>query len=413
MPAFAQKPKSTWQPVPAQSTTFGWSHLGQNHDSSLSGYQTVQQTVQPQAEELEVSSIGTHMRFGHDFSGIPVRSPVAGVIQPKLTVNTPGDAYEQEADRVAEQVMRMASPIQRHTTEDQLVQRKTTGDVQGQTVPPIVHEVLRSPGQPLDSATRACMEPRFGRDFGHVRVHYGDKATIAANKVHARAFTLGRDIVFDQREYSPGTSEGRLLLAHELVHVVQQLGARVPIPVQTRDNGTSRADINLVTATKTDLNAAPAQHSPRVVLPAPPMVARGERWDAFWGVGPLDALKAKELADKSLNAARQTGLPGVHNGPADAWRHCYWNCLMTDELGKDQAKFVADNHEKHGDGPAIENLMDSRNNWEGRECGGSNCDPCCQTKLDTGVLDVIEGGKMVPSKTTPRTGGKQSDKYEY
>ena len=86
-------------------------------------------------------------------------------------------------------------------------------------------------------------------------------------------------------------------------------------------------------------------------------------------------MKGKELADKSLKADANTGLPGPHNGPADAWRHCYWNCLMTDEIGKDQAEFVADNHEKHGGGPAIENLMDSRNNWEGRECG-SNCDTC-------------------------------------
>jgi hypothetical protein len=143
------------------------------------------------------------------------------------------------------------------------------------------------------------------------------------------------------------------------------------------------------------------------------MIARGEKWDAFWGVGPFDAMKASELADKSKAAAGKTGLPGLHNGPADAWRHCYWNCLMTAEIGKGQAAFVAENHEEHGKGPAVENLMDRRNNWEGRECGGKNCDNCCQTKLDAGKLDVIEGGKMVPSKPTTRTGGKQTDKYDY
>jgi hypothetical protein len=270
-------------------------------------------------------------------------------------------------------------------------------------VPRVVDEALHSHGQPLDARTRDFFENRFGHDFGSVRTHVDNQAHSAARSVNARAFTVGRDIVFDRGEYSPGTSEGRLLLAHELVHVVQQQGA----------SGTSRADTNHAASANPRLNAASAQHSPRVMLPAPPMVARGEKWDAFWDVGPLDALKAKELADKSLKAAKKTGLPGLHNGPADAWRHCYWNCLMTDEIGRDQAKTIADNHEKHGGGPAVENLMDSRNNWEGRECGGANCDPCCQTKLDTGVLDVIEAGEMVPSKKTSRTGGKQTDKYTY
>jgi len=247
----------------------------------------------------------------------------------------------------------------------------------------VVNEALGSEARPLDEGTRGFFEDRFGQDLGSARIHVGDRASTAARSIHARAFTLGRDIVFDRGEYSPGTGEGRRLLAHELTHVAQQTGGSAP------------------------------QGSGGVGLSAPPMVARGEKWDAFWDVGPLDALKAKELADKALAAAKKTGLPGLHNGPGDAWRHCYWNCIMTDEIGRDQAKSIADNHEKHGGGPAVENLMDSRNNWEGRECGGSSCDPCCQGKLDAGTLDVIEGGKMVPSKATPRTGGKQSDKYTY
>jgi Domain of unknown function (DUF4157) len=202
MPAFAQKPKSTWQPLPA-------------HQQRLQR----KWTSQPQAEELKASS-GT--RFEHDFSGIPARSPVAGVIQPKLTVSTPGDAYEQEADRVAEQVMRMASPRQRRTTEEQLVQRKTVGDVQGQTAPPIVHEALSSPGQPLDSATRAFMEPRFGRDFSQVRVHTNAEAARSAASIQARAYTLGNNIVFAADEYQPSTSQYQRVLAHELTHVIQQ-----------------------------------------------------------------------------------------------------------------------------------------------------------------------------------------------
>jgi hypothetical protein len=91
-------------------------------------------------------------------------------------------------------------------------------------VPPIVHEVLRQPGQPLDPATRSTMELRFGHDFSGVRVHTDGAATESARTVKARAFTVGRNIVFDSGQYEPGTRRGQSLLAHELAHVVQQSG---------------------------------------------------------------------------------------------------------------------------------------------------------------------------------------------
>jgi GH24 family phage-related lysozyme (muramidase) len=105
------------------------------------------------------------------------------------------------------------------------MQRRPTNLAEPSTVPPIVYEVLRSPGQPLDPATRAFMEPRFGHDFSQVRVHADAKAAESARAVNALAYTLGRDVVFGNEQYSPGTSEGRRLLAHELVHVVQQWAA--------------------------------------------------------------------------------------------------------------------------------------------------------------------------------------------
>ena len=89
-------------------------------------------------------------------------------------------------------------------------------------VPPIVHEVLRSSGQPLDAATRAFFEPRFGHDFSRVRVHTDATAAESASAVKARAYTAGQDIVFEAGRYSPHSSGGKLLLAHELTHVVQQ-----------------------------------------------------------------------------------------------------------------------------------------------------------------------------------------------
>jgi hypothetical protein len=102
------------------------------------------------------------------------------------------------------------------------LQRRSTQQPGLSTVPPIVHDVLRSPGQPLDHTTRAFMEPRFGYGFSQVRVHTDAQATDSAQAVNALAYTVGRDVVFGAGQYAPQTSEGRRLLAHELTHVVQQ-----------------------------------------------------------------------------------------------------------------------------------------------------------------------------------------------
>jgi len=89
-------------------------------------------------------------------------------------------------------------------------------------VPPIVHDVLRSPGQPLDASTRAFMEPRFGHDFSDVRVHTDSRAAESAAAVSALAYTVGQSVVFGAGQFAPGTGAGRRLLAHELTHTVQQ-----------------------------------------------------------------------------------------------------------------------------------------------------------------------------------------------
>jgi hypothetical protein len=89
-------------------------------------------------------------------------------------------------------------------------------------VPAIVHDVLRSPGQPLDGGTRAFMEPRFGHDFSKVRVHADAPAAESAEAINAQAYTVGRDVVVGDGKYQPWTTEGRKLLGHELAHVVQQ-----------------------------------------------------------------------------------------------------------------------------------------------------------------------------------------------
>jgi len=144
-----------------------------------------------------------------------------------LAINTPGDQYEREADSVAEHVLRIPeSGMGGAATALSIGSPGAPCQASGIAAPPTVHEVLRSPGLPLDGATRAFMEPRFGYDFSAVRVHSGAHAQQSARDVNARAYTVGHNIVFGPNRWTPETQEGRKLIAHELTHVVQQSGGR-------------------------------------------------------------------------------------------------------------------------------------------------------------------------------------------
>jgi len=92
------------------------------------------------------------------------------------------------------------------------------------SVPAIVHEVVRAPGQPLDVQTRSFMEGKFAHDFSKVRIHADEKAGASARAVHSLAYTVGNNLVFASGQYSPQSAQGTRLLAHELTHVVQQGG---------------------------------------------------------------------------------------------------------------------------------------------------------------------------------------------
>lgn len=199
------------------------------------------------------------------------------IIQPKLMVGQPDDPYEREADRVADQVMRMGEPQFDLTLRyiQPTIQRICTGckdEVQRQSImtlrrspaqisrkcakceekaalpsnelkeknvlvrakresvnPSEASSDLRSylassrgGGQRLSDSTRAYFEPRFGRDFGHVRVHTDSRAHQASDEIGARAFTSGSNVYFARGQYQPGSSTGDRLLGHELMHVVQQ-----------------------------------------------------------------------------------------------------------------------------------------------------------------------------------------------
>jgi hypothetical protein len=157
-------------------------------------------------------------------------------IQAKLKVGAVDDPLEHEADHVADQVMRMPAPdvpiaaapsqVSRKCAEcedeEKLRKKPAVPETAAGEASGIVHEMLRSPGQPLDPATRAFMEPRLGYDFSKVRIHADAAAAQSARDVDALAYAVGHDVVFGAGQFAPGTYEGRQLIAHELVHVMQQ-----------------------------------------------------------------------------------------------------------------------------------------------------------------------------------------------
>lgn len=107
----------------------------------------------------------------------------------------------------------------------QRLQRLAHGRSGAMAVPPIVHDVLRSPGHPLDAQACAFFEPRFGHDFSTVRVHVDSRAAESARAVNASAYTVGQHVVFGAGQYDATSAAGRRLLAHELAHVMQHDGS--------------------------------------------------------------------------------------------------------------------------------------------------------------------------------------------
>jgi hypothetical protein len=178
-----------------------------------------------------------------------------GILQPKLKVSQPNDVYEQEADRVAEQVMRISVPSNTvsysASNEEEHIARKCTAcEIKEEE-----DEKMRISGKPsttsnleandeintirskssstIDTDTKDFMESRFATyDFSNVRIHTDEMAARSAKSVNATAYTIGNDIMFDEGQYKPNTLEGRRLLAHELVHVIQQAKGLSASPLQ-------------------------------------------------------------------------------------------------------------------------------------------------------------------------------------
>ncbi len=199
----------------------------------------------------------------------PGNRTLAGAVQTRLEVGPAGDRYEQEADRVAHDVMSSigAAPAQRESIDEEelqmsRIQRQDLEDeelLQGKWLQrqPEEEELMmkrvsramapsvvgaegggldsatenaiasaRSGGRPLDIPVRREMESAFGADFSGVRVHTGPQADSLNHSMQARAFTTGSDMFVRRSDYAPGSRSGKELIAHELTHVVQQGAAR-------------------------------------------------------------------------------------------------------------------------------------------------------------------------------------------
>ena len=185
-------------------------------------------------------------------AGLP-RFLRAGLIQAKLRVNQPGDAFEQEADALAGTLAHagaQAGPAPTRTCAcgrpiaaggecaacrarrlaggaAGTLQRAAAPKAPARRAPHAANPLagtVASTGVPLAAAERARFEPALGMDLGHVRLHTTGAAAQAADSLQARAFTAGSDVYFQRGEYAPGTAGGQRLLAHELVHVAQQTG---------------------------------------------------------------------------------------------------------------------------------------------------------------------------------------------
>jgi hypothetical protein len=246
-------------------------------------------------------------------------SIVKGIIQPKLKIGAPNDKYEQEADRVADQVMRMPTPDQSSpiysspissinnihrkcagcASEDDLLQKKSSG-ITPDVTPSINSNIqsLQGKGQPLSKSERNFFEPRFGTDFSHVRLHTDNHAAKTAQSINAKAFTHGDNVVFGAGEYSSDSVEGKKLLAHELTHVVQQKGATLKPESTIQPNRKNKA--------QEPLNSFPLNHShiaePRIQRRTNEPTAKQAKQVAWHYYKLIKSSKSKKQFKKAVEA---------------------------------------------------------------------------------------------------------------
>jgi hypothetical protein len=179
------------------------------------------------------------------------------------------------------------------------------GRESAQMAPPGVHEILRSPGQPLSQPYRGDFEAHLGTDLSGVRVHTDPRAGASADDIGARAYTVGRNLVFSRGAYTPHTTEGRRLLAHELAHAVQQQGA-MSIP--------SRLEIGDVDDPVEREAELFAKHAASAPVPAKAPVAGAHTKPS---VAPL-SLRRQPLPTAQGNAGQTSGASGPQTAPTQS-----------------------------------------------------------------------------------------------
>jgi len=179
-----------------------------------------------------------------------------GRAQARMPIISPGHASEREADAVAERVVNARQCLRDSGREQPAYDRAPS------TAPTSAHDAVTSRGRPLDPAIRTFMEPRFGQDFAHVRIHDDVRAARSAQAIGARAYTVGRNIVFAEGQYDAHTDQGKQLIAHELTHTIQQADGE-PAVAMTPDPDIERRVSSLARMAIEELDG---RGSPKVLL---------------------------------------------------------------------------------------------------------------------------------------------------
>ena len=256
------------------------------------------------------SSTAKIATFAYDFSHMPIHTETQATTQPNLTVSAPQDVYEQEADRVADHVMCIPEPelqsistVSEEQPESKAEQpipahSQTSGAKQNTAgdAPPVVKDLLSSPGRPLERRTRRFFESRLGHDFSAVRIHTDARAADSARSVNALAYTYGQNVFFGTGQYAPETVHGRQTLAHELAHVVQQRKNENPVGL----NGVG-------------LTHCPAHIQPKLALTG--KAADVARVVAIMnaGLGPINEARVNKAGEVEIVPSGQQGPPTREN----------------------------------------------------------------------------------------------------
>lgn len=164
----------------------------------------------------------------HESKGVSLSSRSTVSLQPELEMTQPGDAYEQEADKMADRILDHAFAAASPTpyASRPVISRAPSGYA-SVSVPPSVEAAIsssRGSGFPMPSALKARMESGFGADFSQVRFHTDNAAAQMSSSIRANAFTSGSDVYFASGKYDPSSRSGQHLIAHELTHTLQQSG---------------------------------------------------------------------------------------------------------------------------------------------------------------------------------------------